>query len=390
MARLPQPGSDNGTWGNVLNDFLSQSLNPNGTLKENIVSAANIQDGALPRSVLAADTVARAPVLYDPSTKGNGLMPATGTMDTGQSFTAFTNPLHAAAPLTISNGVIAHTPIGSSSSAGYMQADLGARVHRIGCMASWPTNAEGSIAIALPISSWQSTGTFSNAGFHLTVQGHGVWSLIRYSASGSTTLASYTTHGRPQTVWGKGMVPIDIWIDTDNGKAVICWWDGSRSVINSDYFKTETSNYAIWELYVFNSAAYVPATMGLLWASADPVTPDVYPNPIWQKAYSPRSTSTTSGAVSVDFSRATLHEITLNGNVTSLSLINPPTDHETYEVVFIQDATGSRTLSGASGIRWAGAATPTLSTTANRRDFFRFRYSGGVWWEVGRSMNVGV
>ncbi len=32
-SRLPSPGGDAGTWGTVLNDFLSQSLNSDGTLK---------------------------------------------------------------------------------------------------------------------------------------------------------------------------------------------------------------------------------------------------------------------------------------------------------------------------------------------------------------------
>lgn len=33
MARLPIPGSDDGVWGNVLNDFLSVGHNADGTLK---------------------------------------------------------------------------------------------------------------------------------------------------------------------------------------------------------------------------------------------------------------------------------------------------------------------------------------------------------------------
>lgn len=33
MARLPEPGSDKGTWGAILNDFLSQSLSLDGSLK---------------------------------------------------------------------------------------------------------------------------------------------------------------------------------------------------------------------------------------------------------------------------------------------------------------------------------------------------------------------
>lgn len=40
MARLPVPGGDSGTWGTVLNDFLSQAHNADGTLKSASVSSA--------------------------------------------------------------------------------------------------------------------------------------------------------------------------------------------------------------------------------------------------------------------------------------------------------------------------------------------------------------
>ncbi|HSX14594.1 MAG TPA: hypothetical protein VLE72_01630 [Candidatus Saccharimonadales bacterium] len=39
MARLPEPGSDHEVWGHVLNDFLSVSHNPDGTLKNDGVNA---------------------------------------------------------------------------------------------------------------------------------------------------------------------------------------------------------------------------------------------------------------------------------------------------------------------------------------------------------------
>lgn len=34
MACLPLPGSDDGTWGNILNGFLSQAHNFDGSLKQ--------------------------------------------------------------------------------------------------------------------------------------------------------------------------------------------------------------------------------------------------------------------------------------------------------------------------------------------------------------------
>jgi hypothetical protein len=40
VARLPVPGSDENTWGDVLNDFLTQSLNTDGTIKPAAAAAA--------------------------------------------------------------------------------------------------------------------------------------------------------------------------------------------------------------------------------------------------------------------------------------------------------------------------------------------------------------
>ena len=42
MPRLPQPGGDIGNWGDILNDYLSASHKPDGTLKPNIITASNL------------------------------------------------------------------------------------------------------------------------------------------------------------------------------------------------------------------------------------------------------------------------------------------------------------------------------------------------------------
>ena len=46
MARLPQPGADQGTWGDVLNEYLLQSLTASGQLKADVVGEANLDDAA--------------------------------------------------------------------------------------------------------------------------------------------------------------------------------------------------------------------------------------------------------------------------------------------------------------------------------------------------------
>jgi hypothetical protein len=58
MARLPTPGSDDGTWGSVLNDYLLQSHNADGTLKPSAVTTAGAgtyskPTGGIPKTDLA-------------------------------------------------------------------------------------------------------------------------------------------------------------------------------------------------------------------------------------------------------------------------------------------------------------------------------------------------
>lgn len=47
MPRLPQPGSDQGTWGDVLNDFLLASHTADGSLKDNSVGSAQLTSDAI-------------------------------------------------------------------------------------------------------------------------------------------------------------------------------------------------------------------------------------------------------------------------------------------------------------------------------------------------------
>lgn len=52
MARLPTPGSDTGTWGTILNEYLSQVHNADGTLKNDVVTAAALADDAVSTAAL--------------------------------------------------------------------------------------------------------------------------------------------------------------------------------------------------------------------------------------------------------------------------------------------------------------------------------------------------
>lgn len=64
--------------------------------------------------------------------------------------------------------------------------------------------------------------------------------------------------------------------------------------------------------------------------------------------------------------------LTLTDNCT-LTLSNPK-DGFTYVIALKQDGAGSRTVTWPAAVKWAGAAAPTLTTTAGRVDLVRLTY----------------
>lgn len=59
MTRLPTPGGDKGTWGEILNNYLGQAHDANGNIKAGAVSGSAIQDGSVTPSKLSQAYVTR-------------------------------------------------------------------------------------------------------------------------------------------------------------------------------------------------------------------------------------------------------------------------------------------------------------------------------------------
>lgn len=57
MSRLPIPGQDSGTWGDILNDYLSQSLKPSGQIKDNAVTANTLAPNSVTSAAIATGAV---------------------------------------------------------------------------------------------------------------------------------------------------------------------------------------------------------------------------------------------------------------------------------------------------------------------------------------------
>lgn len=74
------------------------------------------------------------------------------------------------------------------------------------------------------------------------------------------------------------------------------------------------------------------------------------------------------GATNVDHADGATHDLTLTGNAT-LTMVGAKTGLATdWRLIIRQDGTGSRTITWADTITWAGGSAPTLQTAANAVD----------------------
>lgn len=103
--------------------------------------------------------------------------------------------------------------------------------------------------------------------------------------------------------------------------------------------------------------------------------------------YGVEATLTDAATVAWDVSAAQVAKVTLGGNRT----FGAPTNQVAggyYGLLVIQDGTGSRTGAWNSVFKFPTATAPTLTTSANAKDFFVFRSDGTNMYLVGKSMDV--
>lgn len=90
-------------------------------------------------------------------------------------------------------------------------------------------------------------------------------------------------------------------------------------------------------------------------------------NKVQQDAYITNDDGTT---ITFNIDQSAIHNVTLGGNRT-LAIMGGKVG-QVFVIRLLQDGGGSRTVTWFSTISWAGAAAPTLTTTANRADTFIF------------------
>jgi len=103
--------------------------------------------------------------------------------------------------------------------------------------------------------------------------------------------------------------------------------------------------------------------------------------------YAATATLTDGVGISWDVSSSQVAKVTLGGNRLMLAPTNL-VDGAFYSLAVYQDATGSRTLTWNSVFKFVSGTAPTLTTTANAKDFFVFKSDGTNLYEQGRAQAV--
>lgn len=120
-----------------------------------------------------------------------------------------------------------------------------------------------------------------------------------------------------------------------------------------------------------NTPTLITPNLGAATASSINVTGDLLAKRF--KLTMPTAT-TASATTNIDLSTGNVFTINLGANITTLTTSNPAVG--TYLVKFVQDATGSRTVSFPAAWKWAGGIVPVLTTTASKLDIVTLVYDG--------------
>lgn len=91
-------------------------------------------------------------------------------------------------------------------------------------------------------------------------------------------------------------------------------------------------------------------------------------------------TPTAAGTATLDLSKGNIHHITMPAGNITIALSNG-TAGQCFIVRILQDATGSRTVTWFTTIKWAGGSAPTLTTTASKADTMGFEITGSSTYD---------
>ena len=207
MARLPVPGSDNGTWGDILNDFLSVEHNSDGTQKTVPVTkgGTGATDATSARSNLGLSSVASTGSASDVAVNSSGFSGNLSSADSNvqAALTTIdsllvTNGVNGASAydVAVANGFVGNEAawlaslVGAAGAAGATGISLG------NCTAF---TVPGTLTVGSSLARFYFTGSYTITNIHASVgtAPTGASVIVDVNKNGSTI---FSTQGNRPTI----------------------------------------------------------------------------------------------------------------------------------------------------------------------------------------------
>jgi hypothetical protein len=340
VARLPQPGGDNGTWGDVLNDFLSQALRPDGLIRDNAVTANTLAPNSVTNAAIASDAV-------------NATSIADGSI---------TNAL-------IADGTIAEAKLASA-----VQAKLDNPT-----IADATTSTKGKVQLAGDLAGTAASPQVAKLQ-GIAVSGTPVTGNVLTASS--TTAASWTAppSAPVSSVAGKtGVVTLsstDITDATTTGKAVLTAADAAaaRAAIGAG---TASTKMDVGLGNVDNTSDVNKPVSTAQQTALDGKTANLVPTAVTTSAY----TAAVNDLIPADASSAAF----------TINLPTAPADKARVVVKKIDSTTNvvTLTLGGSDVFNKSGGGTTLTLSLQNQAVVLQYKASGAIWYVVSTDVPLG-
>ncbi|QQS20301.1 hypothetical protein IPL85_02535 [Candidatus Saccharibacteria bacterium] len=206
-SRLPTPGGDDGTWGAILNDYLAQAHKTDGSLKDNVVTAAALASGAVTAVGIADATISEAKLDSALQVKVNGLggggsLTLAGDV-TGASTATVVGKVNG---VTVSgvptNGQVLTASGGTAAS--WQTPAAGGGVTSVAGKTGVVTLAAGDVASGTFTAARLGSGTANNTTY---LRGDGTWAAV--SGGGAVTTVAGRTGDVVLTKTDVGLANVD-------------------------------------------------------------------------------------------------------------------------------------------------------------------------------------